>query len=150
MGRSTRSRSWRFVPTIQIATLLVFIIFALAMPFVPSASAATVDVNIVNFAFQPQTIVINAGDTVVWTNTVTTQHSVVGDDGLNSGLLNKDQTYSHTFTTDGTYSYHCGVHPSMTGTVQVGAGIPEFPAFGLVVVGLMGVLLVSIALGRRK
>ena len=150
MARDMRNRSWSYVPAIQTATLLVFILFALAMPFVPSGRAATTNVNIVDFAFQPALVTISAGDTVTWTNTVTTPHSVVGDDGMNSPILSKDQTYSHTFTTDGTYSYHCGVHSTMTGTVQVGAGIPEFPAFGLVVVGLLGVLLVSIALTRRQ
>jgi plastocyanin len=39
---------------------------------------------------------------------------------VSSGLLNKGQTYSLTFSKAGTYSYLCNIHPGMTGSVKVG------------------------------
>jgi len=33
-------------------------------------------------------------------------------------------TYSHKFTTAGTYLYHCSLHPNMQGTVIVSASAP--------------------------
>ena len=41
---------------------------------------------------------------------------------LSSSVLSSGQTYSHTFKTAGVFPYHCGVHPSMKGTITVNAG----------------------------
>jgi len=41
---------------------------------------------------------------------------------LSSTVLSTGQTYSHTFSTVGVFHYHCGVHPSMHGTITVNAG----------------------------
>jgi plastocyanin len=41
---------------------------------------------------------------------------------LSSSVLNTGQTYSHTFSTAGVFHYHCGVHPTMKGTITVIAG----------------------------
>ena len=37
------------------------------------------------------------------------------------GQLQDSGTYAHTFTQPGSYTYHCTVHPNMTGTVVVTA-----------------------------
>jgi plastocyanin len=46
---------------------------------------------------------------------------VVSTDGAfqNSDTLGQGDTYSFVFTTPGTYSYFCGFHDSMTGTIVV-------------------------------
>jgi len=41
---------------------------------------------------------------------------------LSSSVLSAGQTYSHTFSKTGVFPYHCGVHPSMKGTITVIAG----------------------------
>ncbi len=47
-------------------------------------------------------------------------HTIVADDGsFSSGSLAKGATYSQTFSTKGTYKYHCGIHPTMTATIIV-------------------------------
>jgi plastocyanin len=43
---------------------------------------------------------------------------VTFDDGVASPTQS-DGTYSRTFAAAGTYTYHCTVHPSMTGTITV-------------------------------
>ena len=82
----------------------------------------TLNIEISGFAFAQKTIEINVGDTVTWTNKDSVQHTVTSDSGseLDSSYLSKNQQYSHTFTTAGTFAYHCIPHPSMTGTVVVG------------------------------
>jgi len=79
------------------------------------------DVNIMNFAFSPQTLTITQGGTVIWTNSDSATHAIISDSGseINSGNLATGISYSHTFTTPGTYTYHCSIHPSMTGTIIV-------------------------------
>lgn len=77
-------------------------------------------------AFSPQTIKIKKGTKVTWTNNDSIGHNVVADDAHNaaglpsdSSLLSKGGTYSFTFDTVGTFSYHCTPHPFMTGVVEV-------------------------------
>jgi len=77
-------------------------------------------IDIVNFAFSPSSITINVGDTIIWTNYDSSSHTVTSDDGIfNSGGISKDNTWSYTFTSAGTFGYHCAPHPGMTGTVIV-------------------------------
>ncbi len=85
-----------------------------------AGTSASKSVSIVDFGFKPGSITVNTGDTVQWTNNgeVPEGHDVTGD-GLDSGLMNPGDTYSHTFSATGTFSYICTIHPSMTGTVKV-------------------------------
>ncbi|HVV38588.1 MAG TPA: cupredoxin domain-containing protein [Acidimicrobiales bacterium] len=85
----------------------------------PNAAAVTVK----SFAFQPKTIRVRVGGTVTWTNKDSFDHSVQIDSlhvaGPKFGPQSSQTTFSHRFTTAGTYPYICGVHNSMTGTVIV-------------------------------
>jgi len=85
-----------------------------------STAVATDTVSIENFAFSPATITVTAGSTVVWTNSDSIQHDITFDGGsIASSVLNHNDTFSHTFTTAGTYHYICSIHPFMHGTVIV-------------------------------
>jgi len=80
------------------------------------------DVYIQNMAFSPATLTVAAGSTVTWTNKDAMTHTVTSDSTLfNSGNIVVNGVYSYTFTTVGTYSYHCSIHPSMTAKVIVSA-----------------------------
>jgi plastocyanin len=73
-----------------------------------------------NRSYDPKSVTIKVGDTVTWVNEDAPQHDVVADGGeFKSDLFDKGQSFSHTFTTTGTYPYHCSIHPGMTGTVIV-------------------------------
>ena len=87
---------------------------------VQAASAATAEVKIDNFSFEPQTITIPVGATVTWTNRDDIPHTVVSTDGVfKSKVRDTDEKFSYTFTKAGTYPYFCSVHPKMTGKVVV-------------------------------
>ena len=77
-----------------------------------------VSIKISNFAFSPASVTITAGTEVTWTNDDSAAHTVVGSD-FASGNLATGQTFKHTFSTAGTFNYHCGIHPSMQGTITV-------------------------------
>ncbi|MER6123274.1 plastocyanin/azurin family copper-binding protein [Streptomyces sp. NPDC001795] len=86
------------------------------------APVASDSVAIKNFAFAPASITVKVGTTVTWTNQDTDAHTVTSQNNagpLNSQPMNTRQSFSYTFTTPGTYSYLCTIHPFMTATVTV-------------------------------
>lgn len=80
----------------------------------PSGPAVTMQ----NFAFNPPSLEVKVGDTVTWTNQDSAPHNVAGD-AFKSPDMATGATFTFTFDKAGTYSYKCGIHPSMTGTVVV-------------------------------
>ena len=75
---------------------------------------------------------IGISNTVVWTNTDTTGHTVTTDDGyvdlingeFNSieqlgAILMPGETFEFTFTQVGEYPYHCEPHPWMQASVEI-------------------------------
>lgn len=85
-----------------------------------SAPVSANSVNLANFAFSPATITVKVGTTVTWTNKDGTTHTVTSDTAtFDSGNLAANEKYSYTFSTAGTYPYHCTIHPYMKGTVIV-------------------------------
>lgn len=78
------------------------------------------NVTIMDFSFNPGSITVAAGQTVVWMNNGPSMHTTTSDaPGWDSGAINPGQTFSHAFTTAGTFTYHCSIHPTMHGTVVV-------------------------------
>jgi plastocyanin len=78
------------------------------------------EVYIINSAFDPASITITKGTTLTWTNKESITHSVTSDSLIfNSGDMSKDQTFSYTFNTIGTYPYRCIYHNNMKGKVIV-------------------------------
>jgi plastocyanin len=89
-------------------------------PAASSQAAQNVSVTIQNFAFAPAAITVKAGTTVTWTNNDTAPHTVTGDtSGPGSPQIAPGGTYSYTFTTAGTFPYHCSIHPNMRAAVTV-------------------------------
>jgi plastocyanin len=91
-----------------------------------AAPVGDVPVSIVDFAFEPGTLEIAAGATVVWTNDGQAPHTVTGE-FADSGILQPGQTFSHTFDDKGTFDYACALHPQMVGQVVVGVGVAASP-----------------------
>lgn len=78
-------------------------------------------VSIQGSSYSPSSLTIAVGDTVLWTNRDGVNHTVTSNTGteLDSPMLSNGETYQHIFNTNGTFGYHCTVHPGMTGTVSV-------------------------------
>jgi plastocyanin len=90
----------------------------------PHSGHGPTQVAIGEFAFAPKDAQVFQGDSVVFTwKGPDTDHSATGDEfdsdpGRQPAHAAGD-TYSVTFSKVGTFSYHCKVHPFMTGTVTV-------------------------------
>jgi plastocyanin len=113
------SRGYRWMLAGAFATALIVVALGLGARSVAAQESAAV--SIVDFAFQPASVEIATGGTVTWTNTGQAPHTVTADDGsFDSGTLSPGATFSQTFATAGTFTYHCNIHPQMTATVIVG------------------------------
>jgi plastocyanin len=97
-----------------IAGLLsLFILIGAAEPKAHSVSMK-------DLQYSPASLKIKAGNTVVWTNSDTHDHTVVAsDNSFKSGNIRTGGTYSHEFAKPGTYTYSCSYHPRMKGTIVV-------------------------------
>ena len=85
----------------------------------PTAPASAA-VSIKNFAFSPTPLSVGTGTKVTWTNQDSSTHTVTAVDGaFDSGNLPQNQSFSHTFSTAGTFMYRCNIHQYMTATVVV-------------------------------
>jgi len=89
----------------------------------PSAKASSsASVTISDFKFTPDSVTVNVGDTVTWTNDGPSVHTATADDGsFDTGSLREGESGSATFTQAGTISYICQPHPFMKGTIVVQA-----------------------------
>jgi amicyanin len=108
--------------TVKLRTkILVAGVAAVLLLAAAPALAADVAIKIGNFTFGPQELKVKAGTTVTWANEDDIPHTVVSSNNFRSKVLDSDDTYAFTFTTPGTYTYFCSLHPHMTGTIVVEA-----------------------------
>lgn len=70
--------------------------------------------------YQPLRIQVAEGTKVTWTNADSVVHTVTDvNNNFDSNLINPGESWSYTFTKEGTYNYYCTLHPWMRGTVEV-------------------------------
>jgi hypothetical protein len=87
---------------------------------IAEAVAAVVAVSVQFSAFAPGQVDALPGDTVEWTNVSPRTHTVTSDSGaFGSPVLADGATFSIVAGAPGTYGYHCQIHPSMVGEVDV-------------------------------
>jgi plastocyanin len=104
-----------------------------------SQEKETTQVDVVNIAYDPETLRVTQGSEVTWTNLDENVHHTVTSgipakdgipgvsegkpaqaDGTFDGDLAEDAAeFTFTFDKPGTYAYFCRVHPSMTAEVIV-------------------------------
>jgi amicyanin len=86
------------------------------------AGSEAKQIFISNFKYIPDTLTVQAGTQVTWTNQDDMPHTVtsaVKPKALDSEALDTDARFSHVFTESGTYDYMCTIHPKMAGRVIV-------------------------------
>lgn len=84
------------------------------------AAALSQTISISNFNFSPSDLTVNVGDSITWSNSDRSAHTVTEDSHLwDSPNLTQFQTFTLTFSNSGTFRYHCSLHLVMRGTVTV-------------------------------
>jgi len=91
----------------------------------------TASLTIQNYSYAPPQLTIAVGTKVTWTNKGPDPHSVTSDStGFDSGALDAPTGNGYggmttggffqvTFSTPGTYTYHCMFHAQMHGSITV-------------------------------
>jgi plastocyanin len=86
----------------------------------PGSGAGQVQANAKDFKFDPATVTVPVGQSVTWTNGDSAPHSIVLDGGqCQSEQFAGGATTTLKFDVAGSYPFHCGVHPTMKGTIEV-------------------------------
>ena len=90
------------------------------MPAATAGAAETHTVTIEGMRFDPEVLTIEAGDSVVWVNKDLFPHTTTSKaGGFDSQQIAASESWRHTFTKKGTFSYVCTLHPTMKATVKV-------------------------------
>jgi plastocyanin len=87
----------------------------------PGARAsASKTVTIDNFEFTPQTVRIDKGTRVLFSNSSGTAHTATDKGAFDTGRIKAGKSAAVRFQQQGTFAYHCKIHPFMHGKVVVG------------------------------
>ncbi|HEY9721772.1 MAG TPA: plastocyanin/azurin family copper-binding protein [Oscillatoriaceae cyanobacterium] len=93
------------------------------MPSSAPKTPVQMTVTVKNMAFSPASLTVPVGSTITWDFEDSMLHTTTSDKGdaqqWDSGPLGPGNKYPVKFTTAGTYTYHCSLHSSMTGTIIV-------------------------------
>jgi plastocyanin len=95
-----------------------------AGPTAPTGTIADVTVTITGMngadSFSPNNAQATVGNTVAWHNADSIAHTATGQ-AFDTGVIAPGATSAPIrFTTAATFLYRCTIHPTMTGSVQVG------------------------------
>ncbi|HEY0755539.1 MAG TPA: plastocyanin/azurin family copper-binding protein [Ktedonobacteraceae bacterium] len=79
-----------------------------------------------HYFFQPSSLTITAGTTVVWFDASDAPHTVTSDANAPSAFgttsnVTQGKSFALVFNTPGTYTYHCNIHPNMKANIKVTA-----------------------------
>ena len=97
------------------------LLLALLLPAVPLRADQTVQVG-PGMTFSPASVTVAPGEAVIWSFQelhTSTSDTATGPEVWDSGFLSSG-TFSHTFTTPGSYPYYCQVHSVPGGTAMNG------------------------------
>jgi plastocyanin len=79
-----------------------------------------VQVDIVEFVYEPEEVTVAAGTTVTWTNQDKAPHtSTARDDSFDTRTLKMGDSGEIVLDTPDTYEYFCRFHQFMNGTIEV-------------------------------
>jgi plastocyanin len=108
---------------ILIRTLLVtaICVFGLQRPLARSTVVPqTHTVSIKGFKFVPDTLTVNAGDTIVWKNEDNVTHTATAEGrAFDSRNIPYGASWDYVADRKGTYPYVCTRHPTMKGKLIV-------------------------------
>jgi plastocyanin len=98
---------------------------AVALAFLVATATANAaprraEVSVQFSAYGPSQLDVLPGTSVVWSNVSARTHTVTAYDGtFDSGHLDPGRRFAVTFAQPGAFQYHCTIHPSIAGEIDV-------------------------------
>ena len=84
------------------------------------AAPTTHTVVIAAMKFEPESLTVKRGDTILWINKDFFPHSATAQDrSFDSGDIGTNQSWKYVAKKDGTLPYICTLHPTMKGTLTI-------------------------------
>lgn len=81
----------------------------------PQTHTVTIDAT----SYQPKTLVVRSGDTIVWVNKDLIPHTATAKGTFDSQVIQTGASWSYLASKAGVTDYACLFHPTMTGTLDV-------------------------------
>jgi plastocyanin len=100
---------------LAVAALLPLVLLASS-----KAANPVQEINVEFGDYRPSQLDVLPGETVNWTNVSTRTHTVTSDTAVfDSGQLEPGNHFTYRFDQVGAYAYHCTIHPSIVGEIDV-------------------------------
>jgi plastocyanin len=100
------------------ALALILCTMGLAVGDQPKPKTHTVTIE--DMRFQPETITVALGDTIIWVNKDLFPHTATSEAGrFDSKDIQADKSWRHTVRNKGDFAYICTFHPTMKAMLRV-------------------------------
>jgi plastocyanin len=118
-------------PATCVAALVAGVVAVTATPAAPAVGGLGGGHVSIGFAdYSPAAIDVLAGETVAWSNDSVRNHTVTADGGeFDSGTVPVGSGFSRMFDQTGSFAYHCRLHPSIRGEVDVHELLLDAPGY---------------------
>ena len=91
-----------------------------AAPNPGTSDAKSRSLLIAGFKYQPDTLIVNQGDTIEWANNDMVPHTATAKDkSFDSGKIAPKASWKFVAKTKGSYDYLCTLHPNMKAKLVV-------------------------------
>jgi plastocyanin len=115
-----RGRAGGYALLLTAAAGLGLLLSSAAAPAAVTAKPATHTVVIDGVKFEPQTLAVKVGDTIVWINHDPFPHTATAQGGqFDSHEIAPGRTWKLTAKKAGVFPYACTLHPTMRATLRV-------------------------------
>lgn len=96
------------------------VLVTLAAAAATHAAPHNAEVSVQFSAYGPSQLDVLPGTSVVWSNVSSRTHTVTAYNGsFDSGHLDPGRRFAVTFARPGSFQYHCTIHPSIAGEIDV-------------------------------
>ena len=103
---------------LAVAATVIVCVIGLTADDRPKPKTHTVTTE--NMRFQPESLTVSRGDTVVWVNKDLVPHTATSEaGGFDSQVIQAEKSWKFTVRKRGDFAYVCTFHPTMTATLRV-------------------------------
>jgi plastocyanin len=106
--------------TIVVSIAMTLTVCAIGLAAGDRPAPTTHTVTMENMRFEPESLTVARGDTIVWVNKDPVPHTATSKEGVfDSGTVLAEKSWRFTARQQGEFPYSCTFHPTMTATLQV-------------------------------